>query len=68
MSGTLGRTWASMKRESYDFKKAGTIWRSKCHVYVDSGPAGTVLLPLIILAKLARILPCNNPSQVGMNL
>ena len=56
MSGTLGRTWASMKRESYDFKKAGTIWRSKCHVYVDSGPAGTALLPIIILAKLARLL------------
>ncbi len=55
MSGLPGRTWASMKRKSYDFQKAGTIWRSKCHVYVDSGSAGTALLPHRILTKLARL-------------
>ena len=65
MSGMPGRTLASMKRKSYDFQKAGTIWRSKCHVYVDSGSAWLELPLLIILANFARIIALKNHPKLG---
>jgi len=54
-----------MKRKSYDFQKAGTIWHSKCHVYVDSGSAWLELPLLIILANFARIIALKNHPKLG---
>ena len=54
-----------MKRKSYDFQKPGTIWRSKCHVYVDSSSAWLELPLLIILANFARIIALKNHPKLG---